>query len=157
LTCQSHHVVEPEVNVVEPEVIESCHSIWLFDHDHMLFLRVLKGSGSNHLLAATGWRRYYGLEVVSGSESFLVLLNAEGTRLLRSWRHTKDCAQCGEHATSELSVDQVRSLARVSGASMHHPTAAIPTTGALNAMSPEEPRKNAAPKLKMPPSAATSQ
>ena len=100
---------------MEPVVLESCNSIWLFDTDHMLFLRVLKQDASGRHLAATSWRPYFGLEMVPYSESFVVLLNAEGTRLLRSWRHTRDCAQCGGHATSELSVEELRRLARISG------------------------------------------
>jgi hypothetical protein len=45
------------------------------------------------------------------SESFVVLLNPEGTRLLRSWRHLDHCAQCGGEATSELTIDELRAAA----------------------------------------------
>ncbi len=45
------------------------------------------------------------------SESFVVLLNPEGTRLLRSWRHVEHCAQCGGEATSELSINDLRAVA----------------------------------------------
>ncbi len=99
---------------MRPLTIESCHSIWLFDTEHMSFLRVLKGFDGPEHLAVTGWRRYYGLEMSADSESFVVELNPEGTRLLRSWRHTEDCAQCGGHVTSELSVEEIQSLARIS-------------------------------------------
>ena len=100
---------------MEPVVLESCHSIWLFDTDHMSFLRVLMQHAAGRHLAATSWRPYFGLEMVPHSESFVVILNAEGTRLLRSWRHTTHCAQCGGHATSEVSIEELRRLARVAG------------------------------------------
>ena len=36
------------------------------------------------------------------------MLNAEGTRLLRSWRHVEHCPQCGGEVTAELSLDELR-------------------------------------------------
>ncbi len=94
--------------VVEPIVLESCHSTWLFDGDRMRFRAVLKGAGIGNRHVTTSWRPYYGLEIDPDSESFVVSLNPEGTRLLRSWRHTRDCEQCGGHVTSEISLDDVR-------------------------------------------------
>jgi hypothetical protein len=91
-------------------VIESCNSTWLFDVERMRFRRLLKGADVGHHRAATDWRTYFGLEVDPGSESFVVVLNAEGTRLLRSWRHTDQCAQCGGAATAELSLDEIRAI-----------------------------------------------
>lgn len=93
---------------VDPLVFESCHSTWLFDAEHMRFRRILKGVVVGEHRVTTQWRAYYGLEVDGETESFTVLLNPEGTRLLRSWRHTHDCDQCGGHATSELSLDELR-------------------------------------------------
>jgi len=89
-----------------PLVLESCHSTWLFDTGRMRFRRILKGLD---LDASTAWRAYFGLELDPLSESFVVLLNPEGTRLLRSWRHVDHCPQCGGDATAELSVDDLRS------------------------------------------------
>jgi hypothetical protein len=97
---------------MEPLVLESCHSTWLFDSDRMRFRRVLKGLDLDSHLASTGWRPYFGLDIDPVSESFVVLLNPEGTRLLRSWRHVDHCAQCGGEATGELSLDELRSAAR---------------------------------------------
>jgi len=96
---------------VTPMVLESCHSTWIFDTDRMRFKRVLKGLDIEARNAATAWRDYYGLELDPMSESFVVLLNPEGTRLLRSWRHVEHCPQCGGDATGELSVDELRSAA----------------------------------------------
>ncbi len=103
------------INAVEPPatvdtlVLESCHSTWVFDADRMRFRRVLKGLDLDARNASTAWRPYYGLELDPVSESFVVLLNPEGTRLLRSWRHVHHCPQCGGEATAELSVDELRS------------------------------------------------
>jgi hypothetical protein len=94
-----------------PLVLESCHSTWLFDTVRMRFRRILKGLDLDARQASTAWRPYYGLEMDPMSESFVVLLNPEGTRLLRSWRHVERCPQCGGEATAELSVDELRSAA----------------------------------------------
>ncbi len=93
---------------MEPFVLESCNSSWLFDTERMRFRRVLKGVDVGRHPAATEWRPYFGLDLDPRSESFVVALNAEGTRLLRSWRHTEECSQCGGQATAELSLDEVR-------------------------------------------------
>ncbi len=88
-------------------VFESCNSTWVFDRVHMRFRRILKGIQVDQRTVFTEWRPYFGLEVADDSEAFTVLLNREGTRLIRSWRHTSDCAQCGGHVTAELSLDDI--------------------------------------------------
>jgi hypothetical protein len=92
-------------------VIESCHSTWLFDTERMRFRRILKGLDLDASQVSTGWRPYYGLETDPLSPSFVVMLDPEGTRLLRSWRHVEQCSQCGGEATAELSLDELRSAA----------------------------------------------
>ena len=94
---------------MKPLVFESCHSTWLFDTERMRFRRILKGleSGPRHVV--TDWRLYFGLEVDPQGEYFSVLLNADGSRLLRSWRHTSECTECGVNVTAELSLDDLRS------------------------------------------------
>ena len=94
-----------------PLVLESCHSTWLFDTTQMRFRRILKGLNLDARNASTAWRPYFGLELDPYSESFVVMLNVEGTRLLRSWRHVQHCPQCGGEATAELSLDELRSAA----------------------------------------------
>jgi hypothetical protein len=91
-----------------PLVLESCHSTWLFDTTRMRFRRILKGLNLDARNASTAWRPYFGLELDPYSESFVVMLNADGTRLLRSWRHVEHCPQCGGEATAELSLDELR-------------------------------------------------
>jgi hypothetical protein len=93
---------------MEPFVVESCNSTWLFDADRHRFRRVLKGVDVGRHPAATEWRPYFHLDLDPHSESFVVVLNAEGTRLLRSWRHTQQCTQCGGQATAELSLEELR-------------------------------------------------
>ncbi len=101
------------MNVLDdaPVVLESCHSTWIFDPVKMRFRRVLKGLDLDAYQASTAWRPYFGLELDPLSESFVVLLNPEGTRLLRSWRHVERCPQCGGESTAELSVDELRAAA----------------------------------------------
>jgi hypothetical protein len=92
-------------------VLESCHSTWIFDTDKLRFRRILKGLSLDAHAATTAWRAYFGLEIDPISESFVVLLNPEGTRLLRSWRHVEQCPQCGGNQTAELSLDELRGAA----------------------------------------------
>jgi len=95
-----------------PMIIESCHSTWIFDAERGLFRRVLKDIDATPHEVVTPWRTYYGLEVDPHSESFVVLLNPEGTKLLSSWRHLTDCTECGGHATAELSLVDIRAQTR---------------------------------------------
>jgi hypothetical protein len=90
-----------------PLVFESCHSTWVFDSERMRFRRILRGIEVHDHVVVTEWRPYFGLETTEDSEAFTVLLNREGTRLIRSWRHTGDCRQCGGHATSEVSLEEI--------------------------------------------------
>ncbi len=95
---------------MKPLIIESCHSSWVFEVERGRFSRILKEADVGSHFVETPWRPYYGLELDDDSESFVVVLNPEGTRLLRSWRHTGECSQCGGRATAELAVDEIKSL-----------------------------------------------
>jgi hypothetical protein len=93
--------------------VDSCHSRWVFDTERRRFRRVPQGPGLELLMAMTEWRPYHDLHLDPDSESFVVVLNDAGTRMLRSWRHTGAvCPQCGASATAELSVEDI---ARVNG------------------------------------------
>jgi len=96
---------------MESMVIESCHSTWVIDLDNHRYQRVLKGDALGPTPTVTSWKPCYGVEIDPTSESFVVLLNPEGTRLLRSWRHVDHCAQCGGEATSELTADELSGVA----------------------------------------------
>src|SRR5580704_19450537 len=101
-----------DTDFVEQIIIESCHSTWIIDMENSRFRRVVKGSEHRTSPASTEWQACYGVEIDPLSESFVVLLNPEGTRLLRSWRHVEHCSQCGGEATSELSLRDLRSAVR---------------------------------------------
>lgn len=88
-------------------VLESCNSTWVFDTSRMRFRRILKDIDPEIQGASTAWRPYFGLEMNPDSESFVVLLNPEGTRLLRSWRHADHCQYCGGESTAELSLEDI--------------------------------------------------
>ncbi len=91
-------------------VLDSCHSTWLFDVAGRRFRRVLKGLDVEPSLAATDWRPYERLELSEGSEAFVVVLNAAGTRRIRSWRHVDGCEECEGEPTTELSLEDLRRL-----------------------------------------------
>ena len=74
----------------------------------MRFRRIVKGAEVGGEPVSTGWRPYYQLDAPAASETFTVHLNLAGTRMITSWRHAADCAQCGEHMTAELSLERLR-------------------------------------------------
>ena len=92
-------------------VIESCHSTWLFDTVDRRFCRVLR-TGEAPSSVATDWRPYERLVVEDGTDAFIVILDPSGARLLRSWRHSQRCPHCGADDTGELSLDDLRKVAR---------------------------------------------
>jgi len=105
------HLLEAAASAAEFVVLESCHSTWLFDPEEHRFCRVLKGPriGSS---VATQWRHYDHLLLYPDSDAFVVFLDSSGTRLLRSWRHTAHCDQCGGDVTAGLSLADLRRVAR---------------------------------------------
>jgi hypothetical protein len=87
-----------------PLVVESCHSVWLFDEENRRFRRMVKGLGPD-VTVATDWRPYDHLVIDEQSDAFLVFLDENGTRLLRSRRHLgDDCDRCSTERTRELSL-----------------------------------------------------
>ena len=95
--------------------LESCHSIWVFDEEQMRFRRILKGIEVSDGPVTTAWRPFHHLLVDEDSEAFTVVLNAEGTRMIRSWRHTGDCSQCTTQHTSQVSLSDVRAAVSAAG------------------------------------------
>jgi hypothetical protein len=89
--------------------LESCHSTWIFNPNEMRFRRILKEIAVDEHAVFTSWRPYAHLQLESDSASFTVFLNPEGSRLIRAWRHTPDCLECGGHVTATLSLDDLRS------------------------------------------------
>ena len=91
--------------------VDSCHSRWVFDTEHRRFRRILKGPGFDEHKAMTDWRPYHELALDPNSESFVVVLDEAGTRMLRSWRHREPvCPQCGATGTEELSVADIANV-----------------------------------------------
>lgn len=94
-------------------VLESCHSTWHIDTARQRFRRVLRGRELTPEGVATAWRPYFDLELDPGSDSFALVLNPEGTRMLRSWRHTgAHCPHCEVDATAEMALDALRGALR---------------------------------------------
>ena len=88
-------------------VVESCHSTWIFEPRHLRFRRILKGIEVGQRSVATEWRPYWQVQLDSEGEGFTVFLNSSHTRLIRSWRHTRSCNQCGACDTAELSLEDI--------------------------------------------------
>ena len=87
-------------------VLRSCHSTWYFDPQRRRFQRVPHGID---VTPGGEWAPYHRLEIDT-SGSFMVTLNDEDTRLLRSWVHSEPCPHCqsGE-LTQELWLQALRS------------------------------------------------
>jgi hypothetical protein len=88
--------------------LESCHSIWVFDEEQSRYRRVLKGIEISDQPVTTEWRSFHRLLLDEDSESFTVVLNEEGSRMIRSWRHADDCRQCMAQHTSQVSLADVQ-------------------------------------------------
>ena len=93
--------------------LESCHSTWIFDTNRMRFRRILNDIEIGHRPVSTTWRPYFELQADPTAETFTVILKADRSRLIRSWRHTADCVQCRDHRTGELSLEDVRNAVTV--------------------------------------------
>jgi len=88
--------------------IDSCHSRWVFDTGRHRYRRVPQGPGLAMRLRDAEWHPYASLHLVPGTDAFVVVLNATGTRMLRSWRHREGrCLQCGALQTEELSAQDI--------------------------------------------------
>ena len=92
-------------------VIESCHSTWLFVTADRRFCRVVRDD-ANPSGVPTDWRPYDRLVVEDDTDAFVIFLDASGTRLLRSWRHTSDCDHCDRDLTSEMSLADIHRVTR---------------------------------------------
>ena len=89
-------------------VLESCNSTWVFEPDRSRFRRVPRDVNVDAPVPATDWSTYFKLEVDPETDAFVVALNEEGTRLLRSFRHHEPCPHCADEVTTELSLQAVR-------------------------------------------------
>ena len=100
----------------EPYVIESCHSTWIFDVANRRFRRMVKGRELKRRFS-TDWRLYDHVVFDSESGAFLIFLDALGTRVLRSQRHSRRCERCGD-STATICVDDLkREIAKADGQS----------------------------------------
>ena len=97
-----------EVGEVSSRVLESCHSLWVFEPARKRFRRVPRGTRLDMPSPESDWTPYYRLEVEPSSGAFAVGLNSDGTRVLRSWLHTDSCRHCAGDRTGELSLEAIR-------------------------------------------------
>jgi hypothetical protein len=102
------HASEGDVRPMDAIVLNSCHCTWIFDPYLLQFCRILKGIEVAGRSVCTAWRPYWQLELDPEAECFSVYLNASRTRLVRSWRHTENCAQCGGRGATEFSLEDIQ-------------------------------------------------
>jgi hypothetical protein len=93
---------------MEETILDSCHSIWIFDTHRMRYCRIVKGVEFSHRCVTTEWRAYSQLKMDKQTGTFIVNLRADRSRVIRSWLHTDDCTQCSGHETAELSIEDIR-------------------------------------------------
>ncbi|MCZ7525189.1 MAG: hypothetical protein M5U14_01620 [Acidimicrobiia bacterium] len=117
MTRLSHdHAVGPVGHLTEVagavvEVIESCHTMWHFDHEKSAFCRVAKAGPAPDLTDEGLWHPFERLEVDEETGSFAVVLDPAGMRRLRSWQHVDPCRLCGagrDASTGELELTSPR-------------------------------------------------
>ena len=97
-----------QVNGVDVRVLESCHSLWIFEPAKARFRRVPRGTRLDMPSPQNEWTPYYRLELDPSSGAFSVGLNPDDTRGLRSWIHSDPCRHCSGDQTGELSVEALR-------------------------------------------------
>jgi hypothetical protein len=100
--------VERPPSVDDVRVLESCHSLWVFESARGRFRRVPRGTRLDMPPQENEWTPYYRLELDASSGAFSVGLNPDDTRVLRSWLHVEPCRHCSSDQTSELSVEALR-------------------------------------------------
>lgn len=76
-------------------ILESCHSLWLFDPCRMRFRRLPRGVDFQLPGAEREWATYHTFDLELSTGMLVVGLNLDGTQLLRAWVHTDLCRHCG--------------------------------------------------------------
>ena len=100
-------VDEIEIGGLTLRILESCHSLWIFEPARSRFRRVPQGTRLDPPWPDSDWTVYYRLEVEPSTGAFAVYLNEDDTRVMRSWLHTESCRHCSgpsDH-TGEISID----------------------------------------------------
>lgn len=104
-----------DVGGAQLRILESCHSLWIFDPARMRFRRAPRGARLDMPSPESDWASYYRLEVDASSGAFAVSLTPDDTRVLRSRLHIEPCRHCAPAGagddtdqTAELSLDAIR-------------------------------------------------
>jgi hypothetical protein len=105
-----HH----DVGGAQLRILESCHSLWIFDPARMRFRRAPRGARLDMPSPESEWAPYYRLEIDASTGAFAVGLTPDDTRVLRSRLHIEPCRHCAPAGrdepdrTAELSLDAIR-------------------------------------------------
>jgi hypothetical protein len=113
----STHTSDAQVRLQDVIILESCHTLWVFNPGWKQFCRILKGIEVAGRSVSTQWRPYWQLELDPDTENFSVYLTASRNRLIRSWRHAQNCDQCGGRGLTELSLEDIPPMVHVCGTS----------------------------------------
>src|SRR2546423_9242441 len=89
-------------------VLESCHSLWIFEPDRGRFRRVPRGTRLDMPSPENEWTAYYRLELDTSSGPFSVGLNPDDTRVLRSWLHVEPLRHCSADHPGQQSPEVLR-------------------------------------------------
>jgi hypothetical protein len=90
---------------------DSCHSRWVFDTERLRFRRVLRGSDRVLGEVVTEWRPYEELQIDEASGCFVVVLDQESRRMLRSWIHRGHVCQHCETSSDQGASEEGQSSA----------------------------------------------
>ncbi len=98
---------QPTLDDERYEVVETCHSTWVVDTALRRFVRLPRGTqvGAAALEVGAPWTPYDSIVVDPVSGSFMVRLNASGSRILRSMLHRDPCPHCAADAPSSLTLE----------------------------------------------------
>lgn len=96
-------------------VLESCHNTWIFDPVRLRFCRIVKGIRVAGRTVSTEWRPYWQLDLDSKTDAFAVYLNASRTRLIRSWRHTKNGRSCDSGPSGAATLEDAAGVISLGG------------------------------------------
>ena len=87
--------------------LESCDSTWIFVVSRMRFCRIRKGIEPSQRRVSAEWHPYSYVEIEPLAETFSVYLTPDRSRVIRSWRHSDGCVQCGAGRTPEKSLEDI--------------------------------------------------
>ena len=85
-----HHYETPS------QILETCTGTWEFDVGNRRFRHLPPGVATRLRVSEDAWQPYARLELDGNGTGFTVVLNHNGTRVLRADRHRTPCPSCAQ-------------------------------------------------------------